>query len=524
MKPYKIVVVDDEEESRNLTSRILTNAGYQVITAPSGLDGLVNIQAEQPDVAVLDIVMPDIDGLEICSLIKSDPLLKNTYILLLSGLKITSESQAAGLEAGADDYITAPYSQQELLVRVKNLIALKTTRQALKAQLEEQRMASVGRLAAHMAHEINNYLAIITLYTDTMMANALMPTTFKSHLNTIQEQSDNAANLIAQILDFSRSAMVKMERVDLATFLEDSVAIVREILPANIRIHLDTGDANPFLKADAGSLQKMVINLSLNAQDAMPGGGQLTFILRRLSERPLHLTELPTMTAEQWVSLVVQDTGTGIEPEIIDKVFDPFFSTKHPTEGKGLGLAQVHGIVHQHGGTIAVDSEINKGTEFTIYLPVETQPAATAVINDEAFLLEKNTTSIGRILLIEGNGSVRTALAEVLENAGYQLEAAGTASEGLAICRQRQGAFDLVILDYWLPDMQSSKLLETLAAEFPAIKQVLVTDHLTRNDEGFSTFPVDGMIGKPFNLDQILSTIQTLINKTNECGQAERRS
>lgn len=516
MKPYKIVVVDDEENSRNLTSRILTNAGYQVVTAPSGLDGLVNIQAQQPDVVVLDIVMPDIDGLEICSLIKSDPLLKNTYILLLSGLKITSESQAAGLEAGADDYITAPYSQRELLARVKNLIALKTTRQALKAQLEEQRLASVGRLSAHIAHEFNNYLTIITLYTDMMMADSLMPTQFQPRLNVIQEQSENATKLIAQILDFSRGAMMKMERVDLAAFLEVSVAVIKEILPSNIHIHLDTGDTQPLLKADTSSLQKMLINLSLNAQDAMLDGGQLIFTLRSLSGRPLDLTDLQNMTAEQWVSLIVKDTGTGIKPEIIDKVFDPFFSTKHPTERKGLGLAQVHGIVHQHGGTITVDSEINKGTIFTIYFPVETQPVATAVIADEDFLFVESSMSKGRILLIEGNASVRTALTEVLESVGYQLVATGTAMEGLAICRHQRGAFDLVISDYWLSDMESSKLVETLSAESPATKLVLVTDYMAEKAESPSSFQVDGLISKPFNLDQVLSTIRSLINRTND--------
>lgn len=515
MKPYKIVVVDDEEDSRNLTIRILANAGYQVVAAQSGLDGLIKIQAEQPDVVVLDIVMPDIDGLEICSLIKSDPLLKNTYILLLSGLKITSESQAAGLEVGADDYITAPYSQRELLARVNNLIALKTTREALKAQLEEQRLASVGRLSAHIAHEFNNYLSIITLYTNMMLADSSMPAKFQPRLNVIQKQSENAAELIAQILDFSRGAMMKMERVDLAAFLEVSVAVIKEILPSNIHVHLDIGDTKPFLKADASSLQKMLINLSLNAQDAMPEGGQLIFTLRSLSGRPHELMDLQTITAEQWVSLIVKDTGTGIKPEIIDKVFDPFFSTRHPTERKGLGLAQVHGIVYKHGGTITVESEINKGTIFTIYLPVEASTVATAVIADEAFHFEESGMSKKRILLIEENTSVRIALAEVLESIGYHLVMTGTAREGLAICRQQQGGFDLVISDYWLSDMKSSKLVETLAAEFPAIKLVLMTDYMAEKDESLSSFQVDGLISKPFNLDQALSTIRSLLNGTN---------
>lgn len=516
MKPYKIVVIDDEEEPRNLASRILIEAGYQVITAPSGLEGLVSIQAELPDIVISDIVMPDIDGLEMCALIKSDPLLKNTYVLLLSGLKITSESQAAGLEAGADDYIIKPYSQRELLARVKNLISLKITRQALKAQLEQERLATVGRLATHIAHEFNNYLTIITLFTDLMMIDLRMPAIFQPRLNTLQDQSKNAANLVAQILDFSRSAMMRMERVNLASFLENSVAVIQEILPSTIHIHLDMGDIEPFLKADPNSLQKMLIYLSLNAQDAMLDGGQLIFKLERFSGRPPHLMDLQDIATEQWVILVVKDTGTGIDLEIIDKIFDPFFSTKDPTERKGLGLAQVHGIVHQLGGTIAVDSEKNQGTTFTIYLPVEAELTETAVTTIEDTVMTESDTSKRRILLIDGNATVRSALGEVLESVGYQLTTAGTANEGLAICRQQQGAFDLVISDFWLPDRQSSKMLATVSAEFPTIKQVLMTDQWVKEDDFLSTFQVDGLISKPFVLDQVLSTIQALVNRTDD--------
>jgi two-component system, cell cycle sensor histidine kinase and response regulator CckA len=516
MKPYKIVVIDDEEEPRNLAKRILIEAGYQVITAPSGLEGLVSIQAEQPDIVVSDVVMPDIDGLEMCSLIKSDPLLKNTYVLLISGLKITSESQAAGLEAGADDYITKPYSQRELLARVKNLISLKTTRQALKAELEQQRLETVGRLATYIAHEFNNYLAIITLYTDLMLVDSRMLDTFQPRLNIIQEQSKNAANFVAQILDFSRRGMMRMELVNLAAFLGKSVAVIQEILPSNIHIHLDTGDMKLFLQADPNSLQKILFYLSLNAKDAMPDGGQLTFKLEGLTRHPPHMMDSEDMVAEQWVILVVKDTGIGIDSEIIDKIFDPFFSTKHPTEAKGLGLAQVHGIVSQHGGTITVDSEKNQGTTFTIYLPVEAELTKTAVTTIEDTVMTEIGTSKGHILLIDENANARSALAEVLECVGYQLTTAETAHEGLAICRQQHGAFDLVISDFWLPDRQSSKFFTTVSAEFPTIKHVLMTDQLVKEDDIPASIQVEGLIVKPFVLDQILSTIQALVNKTDD--------
>jgi CheY-like chemotaxis protein len=254
----------------------------------------------------------------------------------------------------------------------------------------------------------------------------------------------------------------------------------------------------------------------MNAQDAMPDGGRLSFTLESFSGRPFPLTDFQGMVAEQWVVLRVTDTGTGIAPEIIDHIFDPFFSTKHPTEGKGLGLAQVHGIVHQHGGTITVASQKNQGTTFTIYLPVETELDETAVSVDPAPIILENSLSKGRILLIEVNATVRTALTEVLEDMGYQMTAAGTASEGLTICRQQQGAFDLIISSFGLTDIQSSRLFEICAADYPTIKRVLMTDHSANDEDLLASFQVDGLISKPFNLDQILSTLQSLINKTDD--------
>lgn len=810
MKRHKIVIINDEEESLNLPSLILTKAGYDVVKASSGLDGLLSIQAEQPDIAIVDVVMPDIDGLEICSLIKSDPQLKNTYVLLLSGLKITSESQAAGLEAGADDYITSPYSKRELLARVKNLISLKTAELTAKAQLDQQRaivrlgqysledyklpelftltvkkvsevlnipvvgifrydaasqiltmvtgqgwgtgniqldafpnsflwssrkqsnqtivedinneksydlppifkelqitsfasvpmgniaepfglflvaareaqkftketayflqavtnvlnisirrqntlralqqsafkfsntieqanygftivneygeiihwnaaqeiitgydratvigkkfieffrtlvlgceqnfcdleqiltdistlqetgvvsndcltgciydanrrdgipikvhlaifpirtdfgfmicviardvteeferevflrqqqrLATVGQLSTHIAHEFNNFLAVISLYTEIMSEDLTMPPQHLARLKIILEQTGKAANLITQMLDFSRSSIMNIELVDLVAFLENSVVVLEQIVSKNIDIQLVIQCGRPFLKADPSRLQRMLFNLALNSQFAMPEGGKLIITLEEYSGYLPFLREVQTLGAERWVILSVQDTGTGIAPEIIDKVFDPFFSTKHPTEGTGMGLAQVYGIVHQHGGTISVDSEVNAGACFKICLPVKTQVSEPVASQD--FVFSKSETSKGHILVVEENVYVQEVLRDVLESIGFQVMGVKTMDQGLSICRRLGEALELAMIDVEHLETQSIGLLQNLTTEFPTTKYLLITERLSNQESSFPDIRVDGLIYKPFNLNQILDTIHTVL-------------
>lgn len=207
--------------------------------------------------------------------------------------------------------------------------------------------------------------------------------------------------------------------------------------------------------------------------------------------------------------LSVQDTGTGIAPEIIDKVFDPFFSTKHPTEGTGMGLAQVYGIVHQHGGTISVDSEVNAGACFKICLPVKTQVSEPVASQD--FVFSKSETSKGHILVVEENVYVQEVLRDVLESIGFQVMGVKTMDEGLSICRRLGEALELAMIDVEHLETQSIGLLQNLTTEFPTTKYLLITERLSNQESSFPDIRVDGLIYKPFNLNQILDTIHTVL-------------
>ena len=231
---------------------------------------------------------------------------------------------------------------------------------------EQQRLATVGQLAAGIAHDFNNILAAIVLYAQ-MLSNAHLPPPAVRHAEAIYEQAQRASALVRQILDFSRRSVIQRRDVDLARLLAEQANLLERILPETIELALDCAAEATVVHADPGRIQQAIMNLALNARDAMPGGGRLVFRLTtETAERDL---PLPQMQPGEWVHLTVSDTGEGIPEAVRPRVFEPFFTTKPPGKGSGLGLAQVHGIVHQHDGAIALESAVGIGTTIHIYLP-----------------------------------------------------------------------------------------------------------------------------------------------------------
>ncbi len=245
-----------------------------------------------------------------------------------------------------------------------------TDARTIEAHAQQQaRLAAVGQLAAGIAHDFNNIMAVIVLYAQMTQADELVPKRLRERMGTVVEQARYASHLIDQLLDFSRSSRLEPQPLDLALFLKEQVKMLRRILPEHIRLDLHVDGDGLVVNVDATRIQQVVLNLGVNARDAMPEGGTLTLRLDRLSLRPAEPAPLPLLSPGAWVRLIVSDTGVGIPPEGLERVFDPFFTTKGPGEGTGLGLAQVHGIVKQHGGEIGVASVLGKARPLpSIYL------------------------------------------------------------------------------------------------------------------------------------------------------------
>ncbi|MBK8431351.1 MAG: hypothetical protein IPL28_08710 [Chloroflexi bacterium] len=264
----------------------------------------------------------------------------------------------------------------------------------------QQRLATVGQLAAGIAHDFNNVMGIIILYTQLVQKTAALSKSDQKKMNIIYEQATHASSMINQIFDFSRHSVMARLPLDLLPLLKEMVKLLKNILPETIQLELAYGRGEFVVIADPTRLQQALMNILLNAADAMPDGGRLHLALSHLSIAPNQQPPVPDLGAGDWVQIAIADEGTGIAKEHLPRIFDPFFTTKAPGKGTGLGLAQVYGIVKQHDGSIIVDSKVGEGTTMTIYLPLFGEAVSP---NSEPFVIDQTILGSETILLIEDN-------------------------------------------------------------------------------------------------------------------------
>ena len=375
---------------------------------------------------------------------------------------------------------------------------------------QQARLATVGQLAAGIAHDFNNIMATIVLYAQMLSQTEGLSPRSSERLATINQQARHATNLIQQILDFSRRAVLERQSLNLLPLLKEQIKLLERTLPENIQIALAYGPDEYTVNADPTRVQQAMMNLAVNARDAMQAGGDLRFGLERIQVQPGELPPLPEMKAGEWVQVTVADTGSGIPPDVLPHVFDPFFTTKAPGEGSGLGLAQVHGIVKQHEGEIGVQSQEGHGTTFTIYLP------ALPVHPVEAPTLEPPVLTKGQgevILVVEDDASTRQALVEGLELLNYLPLAAADGREALEILERQSSAVSnpevaLVLSDVVMPGMGGVALFHALRQRGLTIKVVLMTGHpLEEEMERLQTQGLSDWLPKPSNLEQLAQVL-----------------
>lgn len=352
---------------------------------------------------------------------------------------------------------------------------------------QQERLATIGQLAGGISHDFGNFLTTIMFYAELLLDDPRLPPDLASSAEAILSGSRRAAQLVRQILSFSRRTTMKARPIDLIPFINDIVAILRRILPENIQLVTEIGHGEYIVKADPARMEQVVVNLALNARDAMPEGGELHIGLFRVETRPgeslpgveLSLPEMPPagMPGGAWVCLAVSDTGTGMTEEVRTRLFEPFFTTKGP-EGTGLGLAQVYGIVKQHEGHIGVETGVGRGTTFRVYLPVYGGKEEKE-ISEEVSVTPKGKGET--ILFVEDEEKVREAGREALESLGYRVLAAADGQKGLEMY-QAADWVDLVITDMVMPEIGGKELLQELRRVNPDIKALAITGYMMRED------------------------------------------
>jgi CheY-like chemotaxis protein len=297
-------------------------------------------------------------------------------------------------------------------------------------------------------------------------------------LDTIYNEGKRAADLTAQILDFARQTVMDRRPLDLLPFLEDFVDLLQRTLADNIEVVFEYDGDGYVVMADSSRIQQALMNLALNSRDAMPGGGRILIRLIRVEFDSVEQVPIPDAAGE-WVRIMILDNGSGISDEALNHLFEPFYTTKEPGKGTGLGLAQVYGIVKQHHGFVGVESELGKGTTIGITLPVtvDGQPGDNRPLPDS---IKMGNGEL--ILVVEDNHATRLALMSALESLNYPVKGAEDGLEALTLLQRHQYEFVLVLSDVVMPEMGGVALLEAMAAEGFEIPAVLLTGNSTAEE------------------------------------------
>jgi signal transduction histidine kinase len=346
-------------------------------------------------------------------------------------------------------------------------------REGQKVAQQQARLASVGQLAAGIAHDFNNILMTIVNSAELAIRRPADAPFVRERLEVVVAQGERAAMLVRQILDFSRQSPPSLERLDLATLLEQTVGLLERTLPESIRIAVERGEGPFVVSADPNQLTQVLTNLAVNARDVMPLGGELGFHLGQ--EHRAAAADESGPGPGHWVVLSVTDTGAGMPPEVRERVFDPFFTTKAPGRGTGLGLSQAYGIVTEHQGHITVDSRPGQGTTFTLYLPSleDGGPLPTVAEGLELIMGHGET-----LLVVEDEAPVRQTLAHILAELNYNALTASSAENALEIHAAHAGQVALVLTDLVMPGMGGLGLLRELRQRNVQVPVVMMSGYV----------------------------------------------
>ncbi len=394
--------------------------------------------------------------------------------------------------------------------------AIDTTEQrALEMQIAQgQKMQAVGQLAGGIAHDFNNMLTAIIGFSDFLLMNHRPTDPAFLDIMNIKQNANRAAGLVRQLLAFSRQQTLRPQVLVLGDVLSDLSILLDRLLGENVELTLDQGRDLWPVKADAHQFEQVIINLAVNARDAMPGGGKLTIRTVNIGEADSRALNYPELPPGDYVMIEVRDTGTGMSEEVRGKIFEPFFTTKEVGRGTGLGLSTVYGIVKQTGGFIYAESEEGKGTTMRVYLPRYIQVAGAVEIAkaDRPVEKPKDLTGHGTVLLVEDEDAVRSFAARALSQRGYQVLEATTGTEALEIFAKHQGEVDLVVSDVVMPEMDGPTLMEKLRLQRPDIKIIFISGyaedsfrrHLAENEDYM-------FLQKPFDLKELAAAVKAAL-------------
>jgi hypothetical protein len=429
----------------------------------------------------------------------------------VSGFGLRAGGEEFPCEASVSDIEVKGHRLFTVILRdVTGRVRAEAERKTLQEQvLRSQRLESVGRLAGGIAHDLNNILAPIVLGAP-MLRDAVQDSDARETLNAMEISANRGARIIAQLLAFSRGGGGARAPVQLPLVVRDMVAIIRETFPKNITLNTELPHDVWTVHGDATQLHQVLMNLCVNARDAMPLGGVLTLGLSNVALDPAAAGKIPGLQPGPHVLLSVMDTGTGIAPEVLDKIYDPFFTTKEVGKGTGLGLSTVLGIVQDHGGAVQAGSRLGDGTRFSVYLPAA-NPVPTA-----ATAAAPGPHPHGRgelILLVDDEAAIRSVIRRLLERHGYRVVVAVNGRDGLECYERNRPAVAVVITDLIMPELDGLSFIHQLRKTDPALPVIAASGHPAGVDAAsLVEANVQVLLEKPFESLELLSQLDRLLH------------
>ncbi|HTV30233.1 MAG TPA: response regulator [Xanthobacteraceae bacterium] len=530
-----VINVDDQDAQRYVKSRDLRLAGFVVIEARNGAEALRLVDQHRPPVVLLDVQLPDINGFEVCRFIKQK--WPQVMVLMTSATFTSPTDRSLGLDAGADSYLVQPSEPIELAAGINALLRLYRSEEELRrintslearvhariadlaeananlsaeieqrqkaevALIQAQKMEAIGQLTGGLAHDFNNLLTAIVGNLDLIRVRS-GDARIRRLADSAFRAAERGSKLTAQLLAFSRIQKIATAPIDVNALIVGMNELVSQSIGTNIVIKTTLDPALPTAMGDINQLELAILNLSINARDAMPNGGTLTISTGLILDNP------------NFVAIAVADTGSGMSSEVKARAFDPFFTTKPTGKGTGLGLSQVYGIVQQTGGAVTLDSELGKGTTVTLLLPRAADDAVAARQSESEV---PRSQSSEKILIIDDDPDVREFASIFLSEIGYAVQEVEHGAAALAILDEFDP--DLLVLDFAMPGINGADTAAAARQRNAALRILFVTGFA---DSAALAAAVGGapLLRKPFRPSELATAVRLALDTPATSSEA----
>ena len=413
-----------------------------------------------------------------------------------------------------EDHYSPMYGDEGAVIGLTVFVINITQRKQLENQLRQvQKLKSVGQLAGGIAHDFNNILAVMMMYISMILESDNLDPKSKVTLKELMQEAQRAANLTRQLLMFSRQSMLEPKLFDMNQLTNNLLGMLGRLIGEHIRIIFNPYPTSLTVEADQGMIEQVLMNLCVNARDAMPKGGNLTINLESVNVDALSIQAHAGVQPGRFVCLSVTDTGCGMNEELLQRIFEPFFTTKEAGKGTGLGLATVHGIVGQHKGWVDVESKVDQGTTFRIYIPAVTKQETISLGNKLGEIQRGDET----ILIVEDELSVRRALVQSLRHLGYRVLEASNGPDAKLLWEQYYQRINLLVSDMVMPGgLTGLDLAEQFRKTKPDLKVIISSGYNTEMaSKNISTDTNTIYLQKPFQLQDLSESIRKCLSSNS---------